>query len=172
MAKQRQIEMDNDLDMDLNNDFEEEGDRSRAGERCLGQRHCRKPTPQPVVLSPEAALEHLLTLGRSQGYVSYDDVLQVLPEAENNMEQLEDTFATLFEHGIEVGQARDEEPVGTVRKRSRGGRGRLVRPEPNRDRRFHQSLSEGNRPCAAAHGGGGSLAGEADGEGPRLAQVP
>lgn len=62
-----------------------------------------------VPMSPEAALEFLLTLGRSQGYVSYDDVLKVMPEAENNMEQLEDTFAVLFEQGIDVGQAREEE---------------------------------------------------------------
>ncbi len=58
-------------------------------------------------LSPEAALEFLLTLGKSQGFVSYDDVLSVMPEAESNMDQLEDAFAALFEQGIEVGQARD-----------------------------------------------------------------
>jgi RNA polymerase primary sigma factor len=62
-----------------------------------------------VAMSPEAALEHLITLGRPQGYVTYDDVLAVLPEAESNMEQLEDIFAALFEQGIEVGQSREEE---------------------------------------------------------------
>ena len=61
-------------------------------------------------MTPEAALDHLLALGRSQGYVSYDDVLKVIPEAETNMEQLEDVFAVLFEQGIEVGQSREEEP--------------------------------------------------------------
>ena len=64
----------------------------------------------PAALSPEAALESLLALGRVQGYVSYDDVLKVIPEAESSMEQLEDIFASLFEQGIEVGQAREEEP--------------------------------------------------------------
>jgi RNA polymerase primary sigma factor len=69
-----------------------------------------EPSGEAIVpMSPEAALEYLLTLGRSQGYVSYDDVLKVMPEAENNMEQLEDTFAVLFEQGIDVGQAREEE---------------------------------------------------------------
>jgi RNA polymerase primary sigma factor len=63
-----------------------------------------------TLLSPEEALEHLLTLGRTQGYVSYDDVLKVMPEAESNMEQLEDIFAALFEQGIDVGQSREEEP--------------------------------------------------------------
>ena len=60
-------------------------------------------------MTPEAALEFLLQLGKSQGFVSYDDVLRVMPEAENNMDQLEDAFAALFEQGIEVGQARDTE---------------------------------------------------------------
>ena len=63
-----------------------------------------------ISMTPEAALEHLLALGRSQGYVSYDDVLKVIPEAETNMEQLEDVIASLFDQGIEVGQGRDEEP--------------------------------------------------------------
>ncbi|HRA66222.1 MAG: RNA polymerase sigma factor RpoD [Caldilinea sp.] len=66
----------------------------------------------PTALSPEAALESLLALGRTQGYVSYDDVLKVMPEAESSMEQLEDIFAALFEQGIEVGQAREEEHDG------------------------------------------------------------
>jgi RNA polymerase primary sigma factor len=60
-------------------------------------------------LSPEAALEFLLTLGKKQGFVSYDDVLSVMPEAESNMDQLEDAFSALFDQGIQVGQTRDNE---------------------------------------------------------------
>jgi RNA polymerase primary sigma factor len=52
----------------------------------------------------EEEIERLLSIGKAQGYVTYEDVLQVFPEAESNMEQLEDLFATFFEHGIEVGQ--------------------------------------------------------------------
>ena len=67
-------------------------------------------TPSPSVLSPEDALESLLLLGRTQGYVTYDDVLKLMPEAESSMEQLEDIFAALFEQAIDVGQPREEEP--------------------------------------------------------------
>ena len=68
---------------------------------------------QLEALNPEEAVEYLLKLGRPRGYVTYDDVLRVLPHAENNMDQLEDTFAALFEQGIEVGQAKeDEQPDG------------------------------------------------------------
>ncbi len=66
-------------------------------------------TEEPIVLSPEEILEKLVALGRTQGYVAYDDVLRLMPEAENNMDQVEDVFAALFEQGIEVGQAREEE---------------------------------------------------------------
>ncbi len=56
-----------------------------------------------------AAAEQLFELGRDQGFVTYDDVLNAFPEAESNMEQLEDLFANLFEQGIEVSPFRDEE---------------------------------------------------------------
>ncbi len=61
------------------------------------------------VVVPEQALEQLIAAGRAQGYVSYDDVMATVPDAENNMERLEDLFATLFEQGIEVVEQRDEE---------------------------------------------------------------
>ncbi len=64
---------------------------------------------QAQPLTPEQAQEHLLTLGRSKGFVSYDDVLKVMPEVENNIDQLEDIFATLFEQGIGVGQKEESE---------------------------------------------------------------
>jgi RNA polymerase primary sigma factor len=59
-------------------------------------------------MTPDAVRDYLLQLGRNQGYVTYDDVLNLMPEVEDNIEQLEDLFASLFEHGIEVGQSRDE----------------------------------------------------------------
>jgi RNA polymerase primary sigma factor len=60
------------------------------------------------VRTAEAA-DQLITLGRDQGFVTYDDVLTAFPEAEANLEQLEDLFANLFEQGIEIGQFREEE---------------------------------------------------------------
>ena len=40
--------------------------------------------------SPQETLALLLKLGREKGFVSYDEVLQVMPEAENDVEQLDD----------------------------------------------------------------------------------
>ena len=109
MAKQRQIEVvDDENEMELGANFENDLDRDLEDD--VTEDSNQETTPAAPALTPEAALEFLLTLGKTQGFVSYDDVLQVMPEAESNMEQLEDTFASLFEQGIEVGQARDDEP--------------------------------------------------------------
>ena len=51
---------------------------------------------------PENPLEYLLEQGKTQGAVTYDEILEVMPELESNMDVLEDVFATLFDHGIDV----------------------------------------------------------------------
>lgn len=118
MAKQRMVDfsMDADFDTDFesgfsndfDNDFDDETADLTEGPDALQVGEGEEA--EPVVLSQEEILNRLLTLGRSQGYVTYDDVLRLMPQAENNMEQVEDIFASLFEQGIEVGQVREEEP--------------------------------------------------------------
>lgn len=63
---------------------------------------------ETVARSPQETMDYLLKIGRAKGFVSYDDVLKLMPEVENNIEQLEDIFATLFEQGIAVGQSKEE----------------------------------------------------------------
>ena len=108
MTKQKSLgaSFDNEFEDEFESQFELPEASAHQGEEEASEDAAPVATP----LSPEDALEHLLTLGRTQGYVSYDDVLKVMPEAESNMEQLEDIFAVLFEQGIDVGQAREEEP--------------------------------------------------------------
>jgi RNA polymerase primary sigma factor len=55
------------------------------------------------------AIERLIELGRTRGYVTYDDVMEAVPEAELNIEQLEDALATLIEMGIEISDTDLEE---------------------------------------------------------------
>ena len=62
---------------------------------------------EDVVLSP--AEEQLLSIGRERGYVTYDEILEAFPEAETNIDQLDEIFATLTEHGIELGEAPEDE---------------------------------------------------------------
>ena len=127
MAKQRQtgssVEPEQEIGAGVESEFEAEQDGEQEtvfgangngdlSDEELGDDDADdETTEQMEVLSPEAALEYLLTLGKKQGYVSYDDVLKVLPEVESNMDQLEDAFAALFERGIEIGQAREDEQV-------------------------------------------------------------
>jgi len=45
-------------------------------------------------------IAHLVDLGRQKGYVTLDDILQFFPEAEQNVDQLEEAFAALLSAGI------------------------------------------------------------------------
>lgn len=74
------------------------------------------------VRSAEAA-EQLIVLGRDQGFVTYDDVLNAFPEAEINIDQLEDLFANLFEQGIEVGPFQEEEEADDAGDENRAASG-------------------------------------------------
>jgi RNA polymerase primary sigma factor len=47
--------------------------------------------------------EYLLTLAQDLGYITLDDVLAAYPEAEKNLDQLEDLFQALLEAGVEIG---------------------------------------------------------------------
>ncbi|MGD8473468.1 MAG: RNA polymerase sigma factor RpoD [Anaerolineae bacterium] len=62
-------------------------------------------------------IDRLVALGRNQGYVTYDDVMEAVPEAELHIEQLEDALATLIEMGIEISDAELEEPGGQPKDR-------------------------------------------------------
>ena len=53
--------------------------------------------------------EYLLAKASEQGFVTYEDILTAFPQAEENLEELEDVLATLMEAGIEVGTPEERE---------------------------------------------------------------
>ncbi|WP_352428204.1 sigma-70 family RNA polymerase sigma factor [Thermoflexus sp.] len=57
-----------------------------------------------------SALNVLLTLGRSRGYVTFEEILQFFPEAEEDLDRLDEVFTALLEAGVEVTDAPEEEP--------------------------------------------------------------
>ena len=127
-----EADFDAELEVELDADFDEDfADQPVAH---LETENEEEETQPGVSLTPEQALEHLLALGKTKGHVSYDDVLAVMPDAESNMEQVEDIFASLFEQGIEVGQTREDEPdelhemerIGGVRRARRSLRKKLL----------------------------------------------
>ena len=52
--------------------------------------------------------EQLQNVGRDKGYVTYDDILTAFPDAEKNLEQMEDVFSALTDAGIQVIPTEDE----------------------------------------------------------------
>ncbi|MFB0535161.1 MAG: RNA polymerase sigma factor RpoD [Anaerolineae bacterium] len=66
------------------------------------------------------SIEQLLSLGREQGFLTYDDILAMFPEVETNLEQLEELFSTLFELDITVGEVGEERAAVQVEKPDAG----------------------------------------------------
>jgi RNA polymerase primary sigma factor len=52
------------------------------------------------LVSEKSPTTELLARGRRQGFVTYDDVLELLPEVEEDLEQLEQVYALLEESGV------------------------------------------------------------------------
>ena len=79
----------------------------------------KSPLPEERQEEP-TAIERLLSLGRSQGYITYDNLMEAVPAAELNIEQLEDALTVLIETGIEISDAELEEPVarGETKKKA------------------------------------------------------
>ena len=57
---------------------------------------------EPEANSKPLGEEYLLTKAAEQGYITYDDILTAFPEAEENLEELEDVLVTMMESGIKV----------------------------------------------------------------------
>jgi RNA polymerase primary sigma factor len=68
-----------------------------------------------------SAIEQLIDLGRAQGYVTYDDVMEAVPEAELRIEQLEDALATLMDMGIEISDTDLDESTADQEKKKDAG---------------------------------------------------
>ncbi len=55
-------------------------------------------------------METLVAKGKAQGYITYDDVLDVFPEAEDQLDQIDVLYQRLMSEGIEVvAEAKDDE---------------------------------------------------------------
>ncbi len=71
-----------------------------------------------VAGQPLTSVADLLTRGKAQGYVTHDQILQVVPEPEANIQQIEEVYAELLEQGIEVlEESREFIEAGTGKRR-------------------------------------------------------
>ncbi len=65
-----------------------------------------------VVLSEDMPVEeYLMALGYERGYVSYADILRAFPEAEEDVDRLDEVIGTLMEAGINVGAPGERRPA-------------------------------------------------------------
>ncbi len=65
-----------------------------------------------VVLSEDTPVEeYLMALGYERGYVSYADILRAFPEAEEDVDRLDEVIGTLMEAGINVGAPGERRPA-------------------------------------------------------------
>jgi len=64
--------------------------------------------PEPVQNEQDQAIRKLVDLGRDHGYVTYEDITRVLPEAEEDLELVDDLFAALTAAGVVVVDNPDE----------------------------------------------------------------
>ena len=55
--------------------------------------------------SPE--VDRLIAKGKEQGYVTQQEIASVLPEAEENLEELDELYAALLEQGVEITDQKD-----------------------------------------------------------------
>ena len=70
-----------------------------------------------VLVEAKSGEEYLLARAAEQGFVTYDDILKAFPEAEENLEELEDIMATLIETGIQVGAPEEKEKPGQSKRK-------------------------------------------------------
>ncbi len=67
---------------------------------------------EDIQTSSLPALDQLLALGRSRGYITFEEILHFFPEAENDLDRLDEIFAALLEAGVEVTDTPEEESLG------------------------------------------------------------
>jgi len=96
------------ITMDSQNEQLQQLDSSLASEDAEQERVDLALVNEADRAPEEAPVEYLLRTGKDSGSITYDEILAALPEVESNMELLEDIFLTLFDHGIEVRDMKDD----------------------------------------------------------------
>jgi RNA polymerase primary sigma factor len=105
------------------------------------------------------AIARLIELGRQKSYVTIDDILHFFPEAEQEVEQLEEAFAALMSAGIPyVEDVPVEEPneeeleLGEDEEEEAEEPGHiLVFDDLANIDTDHWVISQGSQPCSPAH---------------------
>ena len=63
---------------------------------------------EEITVDELTAEEQLINIGRERGFVTYDDILGLFPDAEKNLEQMEEVIAALTDASISIVSNEDE----------------------------------------------------------------
>jgi RNA polymerase primary sigma factor len=78
----------------------------RHDEKVLAKREKLAPPPKKTMTKERKALEHklsgLLGSGRDRGFVTFDEILRVFPEIENNVDFLEEVYDRMGVLGVDI----------------------------------------------------------------------
>ncbi|MDO8521322.1 MAG: sigma-70 family RNA polymerase sigma factor [bacterium] len=96
--------------------------------KVLAKREKMAPPPKKTLTKERKQLEHklsgLLTKGRDRGFITFDEILRVFPEIENNVDFLEEVYERMGETGVDVLEsggllevASDEQPMPGASKK-------------------------------------------------------
>lgn len=75
---------------------------TRRGESGTATLSRRDPVPVPAPDEEQTVVDELIAKGKTQGYLTQDDILTAFPEAESNLEQLEELYIVLFDEGVQL----------------------------------------------------------------------
>jgi hypothetical protein len=72
--------------------------------------------PPPTPTEHVSPLARLFQIARQKGYLTYDEILAVMPHPDLNLEQLERLFASLLAAGIPYGDEEAMPPAGHTKR--------------------------------------------------------
>src|SRR5262245_49273904 len=80
----------------------------------------------PVLDMSDAAVKKLIKTAKARGFVTYDELNEVLPSEEVSSEQIEDTMSMLSDMGINVVDSDEAEEPGAAAEAADGAEPRAV----------------------------------------------
>ena len=111
---------------------------TKATEREETETAPEQQTDGPLLDLTDAAVRRMIKVAKKRGYVTYDELNQVLPSEEFSSEQIEDVLGQLSEMGINVVESEEAEEGRTSAENTEGGDdeeadgGDIVEPAPAR----------------------------------------
>ncbi|MCJ2024890.1 MULTISPECIES: RNA polymerase sigma factor RpoD [unclassified Methylobacterium] len=93
---------------------------TKATERDEADAAPEQQTDGPLLDLSDAAVKRMIKLAKKRGYVTYEEVNEVLPEGQSDPDQLEDVLSQLSEMGINVVEAEETEEAAAGEKAATG----------------------------------------------------